>query len=162
MRQRPNLRKYARGRPQRLQRLYCRVLNFCGRLALLALLALDGPRAPLVGLRVLGLQLLERGLLRLGASARLLLAPLLLGGGLRLLALGSRPPVAAEGHAEGLEQCERLLVASRGGGDRHVEAADLVDRAVVDLGEDDLLANADRVVAAAVEGARVEPPEVAD
>ena len=50
----------------------------------------------------------------------------------------------------------------RGGGDGHVEAAHLVDRVVVDLREDDLLADAHRVVAAAVERARVEAAEVAD
>jgi hypothetical protein len=33
MRQRPNLRYTARGRPHLLQRLYLRVLNFCGRAA---------------------------------------------------------------------------------------------------------------------------------
>jgi hypothetical protein len=43
-----------------------------------------------------------------------------------------------------------------------VEAADLVDRVVVDLGEDDLLADADGVVAAAVERARLQAAEVAD
>src|SRR5262249_35192746 len=31
IRQRPNLRNTARGRPQRLQREYARTLNFCGR-----------------------------------------------------------------------------------------------------------------------------------
>src|SRR5205823_3186134 len=45
---------------------------------------------------------------------------------------------------------------------RYVEATDLVDRVVVDLGEDDLLSHAHRVVAAPVEGARVQPAEVAD
>ena len=34
IRQSPNFRYTARGRPQRLQREYCRVLNFCGRAAL--------------------------------------------------------------------------------------------------------------------------------
>ena len=48
------------------------------------------------------------------------------------------------------------------GRDGHVQAAHLVDRVVVDLREDDLLADAHRVVAAAVEGARVEAPEVPD
>src|SRR5450755_2640789 len=67
-----------------------------------------------------------------------------------------------ERHAERLEQRERLLVAGCRGGDRDVQAADLVDLVVVDLGEDDLLAHAHRVVAAAVERARVEPAEVAD
>ena len=48
------------------------------------------------------------------------------------------------------------------GRDRDVQTAHLVDRVVVDLGEDDLLLDAHRVVAAAVEGARVQTAEVAD
>src|SRR5436190_2658286 len=47
-------------------------------------------------------------------------------------------------------------------GDRDVEAADLVDGVVVDLGEDDLLAQAHRVVAAAVERRGLQAAEVAD
>src|SRR5262245_34617579 len=104
----------------------------------------------LVGLGVLSLELLERGRLGLGALTRLLLAPLLLGLGLRVGLAG--PALRGEGHPEHVEQGERLLVAVGGGGDRHVEAAHLVDRVVVDLGEDDLLADPHRVVAAAVEG----------
>src|SRR4051812_2244362 len=72
-----------------------------------------------------------------------------------------RAPVARERHPERVEQRERLAVGVRGRRDRHVEAADLVDRVVVDLGEDDLLADAHVVVAAPVEGARVQPAEVA-
>ena len=49
-----------------------------------------------------------------------------------------------------------------GGGDRHVQAADAGDLVVVDLGEDDLLADPEREVAAAVHRARVQPAEVAD
>src|ERR671914_483483 len=41
------------------------------------------------------------------------------------------------------------------------EPADLIDAVVVDLREDDLLADAERVVAAAVERARAQPAEVA-
>src|SRR4051794_34674188 len=55
-----------------------------------------------------------------------------------------------------------LLVRRGGGRDRDVEAADLLDAVVVDLREDDLLADAERVVAAPVERGRVEPAEVAD
>src|SRR5207247_10400901 len=53
-------------------------------------------------------------------------------------------------------------VGLRGGCDRDVEAADLLDVVVVDLGEDDLLANTERVVAAPVERTRAEAAEVAD
>ena len=74
----------------------------------------------------------------------------------------SRAPVARERHAERVEQGERLGVRLGGGGDRDVEPADLVDAVVVDLGEDDLLADAHGVVAAAVERARVQAAEVAD
>src|SRR5437764_11919335 len=48
-----------------------------------------------------------------------------------------------------------LLVRLGGGRDRDVEAADAVDAVVVDLREDDLLAQAQRVVAAPVERGRV-------
>src|SRR5438067_1645562 len=74
------------------------------------------------------------------------------------------PPVAvaAQRQAESLEERAGGLVGPGVRRDRHVEAADLLDVVVVDLREDDLLAYAERVVAAAVEGARVEPAEVAD
>ena len=51
---------------------------------------------------------------------------------------------------------------SRGGRDRDVEAADLVDRVVVDLREDQLLPDPQGVVAATVEGAAFRPAEVTD
>src|SRR4051794_21262860 len=71
-------------------------------------------------------------------------------------------PLARERHAEAVQQRERLRVGLRRRRERHVQPAHLVDRVVVDLGEDDLLADAHRVVAAAVEAARVEAAEVAD
>ena len=49
------------------------------------------------------------------------------------------------------EEGFRLLVVGSSGRDRDVEAADLLDLVVVDLREDDLLANTERVVAAPVE-----------
>src|SRR3712207_7101317 len=70
--------------------------------------------------------------------------------------------VLGERKAEPAQKCTRLLVRPRGRRDRHVEAADLRDVVVVDLGEDDLLADPERVVAAPVERARAQPPEVAD
>src|SRR4051794_17966953 len=73
-----------------------------------------------------------------------------------------RPALAGERHAEGVEQRERLRVGPRRRGERHVETAHLVDLVVIDLREDDLLADAHRVVAAPVERARVEAAEVAD
>src|SRR5438067_1581080 len=80
----------------------------------------------------------------------------------RLLGHLSVSPVFCERKAEPAEECPRVLVGVRGGGDGDVEPADARDGVVVDLGEDDLLADAERVVAAAVEGARAEAPEVAD
>src|SRR5688572_17878509 len=69
---------------------------------------------------------------------------------------------ADERQPEAAQQRERLLVRLRGGGDGDVEAADGPDGVVVDLREDDLLADAERVVAATVEGAHVQAAEVAD
>src|SRR5215211_5259157 len=70
--------------------------------------------------------------------------------------------LAGEREAEPAQQREALLVGRRRRRDRDVEAADGRDVVVVDLGEDDLLADTDRVVAAPVERARVEAAEVAD
>src|SRR3954452_16674396 len=73
-----------------------------------------------------------------------------------------RTAFAGERHAERVQQGERLRVGLRGRRERHVETAHLVDLVVIDLREDDLLADAHGVIAAAVEGARVQAPEVAD
>src|SRR4051795_2160955 len=72
------------------------------------------------------------------------------------------PVVAAERQAESLQQRTSVFVGLGGSRDRHVETADLLNVVVVDFREDDLLAHAERVVAAAVERARVETAEVAD
>src|SRR3954471_12163200 len=72
------------------------------------------------------------------------------------------PSVRRERHPEAAQQLARLVVRLGGGRNRDVEAADLLDVVVVDLGKDDLLADAERVVAAAVERARAEAAEVAD
>src|SRR5438132_12359716 len=67
-----------------------------------------------------------------------------------------------EGHAEAGQQAARLVVVPCCGRDRYLEPAQLVDLVVVDLGEHDLLAQAQRVVAAAVEAVGVDAAEVAD
>src|SRR4029453_18188918 len=67
-----------------------------------------------------------------------------------------------ERHPEKLEEDARLLIRRGRGGDGDVETADLIDPVVVDLGEDDLLADAHRVVPAAVERAGAQAAEVAD
>src|ERR671937_2148820 len=72
------------------------------------------------------------------------------------------PSVGGERQAEPAQQREGMLVRLRGCRDRDVEAANLLDVVVVDLREDDLLGDSQREVAAAVERARVEAPEVAD
>src|SRR6266404_4378416 len=72
------------------------------------------------------------------------------------------PPALAERQAEGLQQRAGVVVGLGARGDGHVETADLLDVVVVDLREDDLLAQAERVIAAAVERAGVQPAEVAD
>src|SRR4051812_26939580 len=70
--------------------------------------------------------------------------------------------VDAEREAEAAQQRACVLVVLRGRRDRNVQAPDRLDGVVVDLREDDLLADAHRVVAAAVERLRVESAEVAD
>src|SRR5579864_6415 len=91
-----------------------------------------------------------------------LLGPLLFDDQARLRHALLLPPVLAERQAEGLQQGAGVIVGLGAGRDRHIEPANVLDVVVVDLGKDDLLANSQRVVAASVERARVEPAEVAD
>jgi hypothetical protein len=49
------------------------------------------------------------------------------------------PSVRREGHAESAPKRQPVLVSLRGGRDRDVEAANLLDVVVVDLRKDDLL-----------------------
>src|SRR6478752_605264 len=106
---------------------------------------------------------LAHALGRLGHASGLLGSVVVVGG--RLLGLAGNfgaLALAAERHAERLEQRKGLAVGLRGGGDRDVEPADGVHGVVVDLREDDLLAHAHGVVAAAVERVGLQAAEVAD
>src|SRR6267143_480868 len=67
-----------------------------------------------------------------------------------------------EWHTEPRQQAARLVVGAGCGDDRHFQPAQLVDLVVVDLREDDLLAQAQRVVAASVEPVGRHAAEVAD
>src|SRR4051812_18592413 len=67
-----------------------------------------------------------------------------------------------EREAERGEERARLVVRFRRGVDGDVHAADRVDLVVVDLGEDDLLLHAERVVTAAVERPVRHATEIAD
>ena len=102
------------------------------------------------------------GLGRFGGGCRLLLLVGALGRvvGLGVVALG--PALRVNGMPSAASSSKASSSVSRGRRDRDVEAPHLVDRVVVDLREDDLLPDAERVVAAAVERARVQAAEVAD
>src|SRR5689334_8458150 len=76
-------------------------------------------------------------------------------GGLLLLLL-------REGEIEQAQQLARLFIRLRRGGYDDVHSPDLVDLVVVDLGEDDLRLEAERIIAAAVERLGIEPAEVAN
>src|ERR1700677_2134736 len=105
-RQRPNLRRYARGRPQILQRLCWRLENF-------------GLRASLTRFAVVDIGFL---LARLG-----------------------------EGNAELPEQGTRLVIVFGSGHNGDVHALQLLYPRVIDFGENQLVAHAQRVIAAPVE-----------
>src|SRR6185369_5756131 len=74
------------------------------------------------------------------------------------------PPRLAlpERHVHELQQFAAFFVVVRRRDDRHVHAAHLADLLDVDLREDDLLGEPDRVVAPAVERTRAQAAEVAD
>src|SRR3954453_1869682 len=72
------------------------------------------------------------------------------------------PSRLRERKADAAQERARIVVGLRGGRDRDVQAPDGGHAVVVDLREDDLLADSERVVAAPVERVRVEAAEVAD
>src|SRR6202000_1422462 len=66
-----------------------------------------------------------------------------------------------EREVESRQQGPRLVVGPGRGADRDVHATRLRDLVEIDLGENDVLLDAERVIAAAVEALRVQPAEVA-
>src|SRR5204862_5004107 len=76
--------------------------------------------------------------------------------------LAIRMSSVLEREAECREQRARFVVGLCRGVDGDVHAADRIDLVVLDLGEDDLLLDAERIVAAAVEGAVRYAAEVTD
>src|SRR5512143_845145 len=78
------------------------------------------------------------------------------------LAIGLLPALAGEGHAEQLKQALALLVGLRRRHDADLQPAETVHLVVVDLGEGQLLAETQRVVAPTVERLARHAPEVAD
>src|ERR1700723_3475216 len=75
--------------------------------------------------------------------------------------LGVAASGSPERHAELLQEGASLFVRLRSRHEADVEPLDRVDLVVVDLGEDDLLLEAERVVALAVEGLARDALEVA-
>src|SRR4029079_19705393 len=69
--------------------------------------------------------------------------------------------LAAEWTVEPLQQRARLLIRGRGRAYDEVHAPDLLDLVEIDLRENDVLLQAERVIAAPVETLRIEPAEVA-
>src|SRR6185312_12645993 len=67
-----------------------------------------------------------------------------------------------EREIESGQQGARLVVGIGGGADRDVHATRFRDLVEIDLGENDVLLDAERVVASAVEALRVQAAEVAD
>src|SRR5690348_2971490 len=74
----------------------------------------------------------------------------------------SLPLSLLEWHAQPRQEAARLVVGAGGGDDRYLESTELVDLVVVDLREHDLLTQAQRVVAAAVESVGLDAAKVAD
>ncbi len=128
-RQTPNLRKKARGRPQSWQRLCWRDLNF-GTLASLTRFAVVAILFSLSWVKLTQTVVVRREGLRNCLSL------------LRAL---------AERHAKRLQQLAGAVVVLRRCDDCDVHALNLVDLRIVDLSENQLVAQAERIVAAAVE-----------
>src|SRR5205085_3627243 len=63
-------------------------------------------------------------------------------------------------HSQRLQKRARLIVIARRGHNRDVHAAQLVDLIEIDFREDQLLANSDRIITAAVESFRRNTPKI--
>src|SRR5664279_6326598 len=72
------------------------------------------------------------------------------------------PALAGEGHSEELQKFPGLLVGLRRRHDADLQPAETVDLVVIDLGERELLAHPEAVVAAPIERLGRDSPEVAD
>src|SRR5580693_2005208 len=68
----------------------------------------------------------------------------------------------AQGNSETFQKFPAFLVVLCGGGQGNVHTLDLVHARVIDLGKYQLIFQAQRVVAAAIEGTRRQPAKVAD
>src|SRR6476659_7398362 len=76
--------------------------------------------------------------------------------------LSPPPALRGEGHAEEFKKLLALLVGLRRRHDADLQPAETVDLVIIDLGERELLAKPEGVVAAAVEGLAGHAAEVAD
>src|SRR5262249_38854244 len=137
-----NLRIYARGRPQRRHRFRSRILNFgvFSSFAIFAVVAMS------VSALILTFSLDHY-------AARLL--------------CGTSSPRprrlrGAKRHTDELQELSRLCVGLGRRDHRYVHTASLVDFHVIDFRKDQLIAQAERVVAPTVESLRRDPFEVAD
>src|SRR5664280_3139087 len=72
------------------------------------------------------------------------------------------PALAGEGHSEELQKFPGLLVGLRRRHDADLQPAETVDLVVIDLGERELLAHPEAVVAPPIERLGRDSPEVAD
>src|SRR6201996_3757079 len=136
----PNLRRNARGRPHSLQRLCLRELNFGFRASftLFAVVAIN----PQCSMSCAHSRRFSR---RLKPEPRNVFSSAL-----------------SERHAERLEQRARRVVVLRSRYDRDVHTLQLFDLRIVDLREDQLIAQSERVVPAAIETLGRNSAEVAD
>jgi hypothetical protein len=155
-RQRPNLRRNARGRPQMLQRLRCWVENFgfLFVLAIFAVVAIFSFARPL-GHRFGPLALSYWPLVLPKSSC--IYHQLCLNETVcifqtkpRANSQWLRASLLPERHSKMLEQCTRLIVVARRGHDRYVHALQLVHFRVIDFRENQLIAQAQRVIAATI------------
>src|SRR5260370_39715354 len=71
------------------------------------------------------------------------------------------PASLPEREVERPQKRARLVIGLGRGANHHVEPPDLIDLVVVDLGEDDVLLDAEREIAAPVEALGIEAAEVA-
>src|SRR6201998_1798698 len=152
----PNLRYTPRERPVIAHRLRCRDGLASRGCACSAAIAAARSSGELLGLRISSLSLARLAAYFFTIPARRFSRSTMLVFAIRGFLL------LAEREVESLEQRSPHAIVAGRRGDGDVHAPHLIDLVVLDLGEDDLLLDPERVVAAAVEGARRDAAEITD
>src|SRR5579863_9887033 len=151
----PNLRYTPRERPVIEQRLRCRDAAASRGWRCSSACAASRPSAPVFGSRISSLSSARRAAYFFAILRRFFSR-------MSMFVLAMSYTLLTERKIEGFQKRAPMFVVVRRRGDGYVHATNLIDLVVLNLGEDDLLFDAQAVIAAAVEGSGADAAKVPD